>query len=112
LQLRLSAGDIERLIAGYQGGATVYRLAQKLGVHRRSLSHPLRAGGVDLRADRINAVEDKEAIRLYTTGMSLKALSQQLGYSADTISGALARAGIGRRSCSASRSTPRQACTI
>lgn len=83
--VRLSAVQVGRLIEHYQCGATVYELAAEFGIQRATVACRLKDAGVILRRQGPVATDIDEMIRLYTSGLSLAAVGQRLGFDAETI---------------------------
>jgi hypothetical protein len=73
---RLSAHEVEALLADYEAGGRVGELAKVYGIHRTTVSaHVARAGKT--RGQLTEARAD-EAVRLYEQGWSLRAVGRHL----------------------------------
>ena len=72
--------DLQRaeLIELYRAGQTVYQLADKYGIHRRTISKHLRSAGVRLRLDGLTIEQIDEAEQLYASGQSLARIADIL----------------------------------
>jgi transposase-like protein len=73
---------------------TVYELAAKHGCHRTTISRHLNQNGVNVTRCKMDTRQIKEAVMLYESGLSLKAVGKLLGITKTTIRQALIRAGI------------------
>jgi IS30 family transposase len=80
LQLRLQQPEIERLLAQYQTGATVYEWAAQFGIHRGTVSNLLKRNGVRTRNRPLSATQMSEAIAPYQRGNSLATLGAAIGW--------------------------------
>lgn len=96
---RLRQPEVEKLVAGYLGGATVYRLGEEFGIHRTTVSKLLEREGVGRRNRPLSATQVADAIELYSSGKSLVAVGELLGVHPSTIWMTLKREGIKRRDC-------------
>jgi hypothetical protein len=68
---RVEAVQVQKLIAGYQDGATVYKLGERFGIERRTVSEIPHRHGVTTRRRGLSAEQVDEAVRLYEGGWSL-----------------------------------------
>jgi lambda repressor-like predicted transcriptional regulator len=102
----LKPGEIARLVAGHQTGATVRELAGQFGIHRKTVSAHLRREGVTIRPRGLQPSEVDEAARLYGQGWSTVGLGKTFGVSSHTIGAALRAAGVAIRTRSG-REAPR-----
>jgi hypothetical protein len=93
---QLDARQAERLIAGYQAGATVYELGEQFGIERRTVSVILHREGVAIRG-RLTAEQIDEATRLYEVGWSLALIGHKLGTTANTVRARLLERGVRMR---------------
>ncbi len=91
---RLRSAEIERLVAGYLDGLTVYQLADQFPIHRATVSLLLERQGVPRRNRPLSPDQVKRARALYATGQSLVAVGGQLGCHASTIYSALRKVGV------------------
>ncbi|MFF3566900.1 hypothetical protein ACFYXQ_03865 [Nocardia jiangxiensis] len=94
---RLDDGQIRELIAGYEGGATVYELGARFGIERRTVSEILRRHGVPMRRKGLSAEQIDDAIHLYSLGWSLARVGQHLGADPTTVLAKLRQRGIPTR---------------
>jgi DNA-binding CsgD family transcriptional regulator len=96
-QLRASSELISQMVAEYRAGATTYQLADRHGLNRNTVAKHLRAAGLRLRVDGLTPDQAVEACRLYETGLSLAAVGERFGVTANPIAAALQQAGVNRR---------------
>ena len=96
-QRRLRDAELDRLVAGYQSGATVYELADQFGVHRHTVSDILERNDVPRRYQKLSSEQIETARSLYRSGLSLTKIGHQVDRSAETIRQALLRVGIQMR---------------
>ncbi|MGH9210971.1 MAG: helix-turn-helix domain-containing protein [Acidimicrobiales bacterium] len=92
-QKRLDADGVARLVAAYQAGGRVRKLAAEFGVHRDTVHNILERQGV-LRPRGLQPGELLEAIRLYGDGWSLDRLATEFDVSPSTVNRALRQAGV------------------
>jgi DNA-binding CsgD family transcriptional regulator len=84
------------LADGYRAGATVYDLAAKFGINRKTVSIQLKALGVPMRRTSLTDAELTRAVALYGSGLSLAAIGVQLGRHHSVVERALKRTGVHR----------------
>lgn len=96
---RLRPDQVEKVVAGYQAGATLRELGERFSVHRTTVSELLEQRGVERRYASLSPTQVAEGIRLYHTGMSLVAVGKELGVNQSTVWSALKRAGAPLRDC-------------
>lgn len=85
VQRRLTAEEVERLVAEYQAGADMKQLAQTWAMHRTTVAAQLRKAGVELRRQGVPDERLQEAVRLYAEGWSLQRLAERYGCDAETV---------------------------
>jgi AraC-like DNA-binding protein len=83
--VRLTAGQLARLVERYQSGATVYDLAAEFGMHRATVARRLKGAGVTLRLHGPTSANIDNMVRLYASGLSLVAVGERLGFTAETV---------------------------
>ncbi len=88
-QTRLTKIQRAEVAMRYEEGATVYELAALYGCHRSTISTMLREGGVHMRLQSPTALEVDMMVRLYQSGLSMKAVGLRCGFSPGTIGTAL-----------------------
>jgi len=76
---------VERLIADYRAGATVYTLGGQFGIDRRTVGAILKRHGVQTRWQRLSPAQIDEAVELYESGWSLAQVGERLGVTATTV---------------------------
>jgi transposase len=84
-QKRLDENEIQRLIAEYGTGLTVYQLAARFGCHRTTVSGCLKARGVKMRRRSLCEEQVIEAIHLYESGLSSAKVGERVGANAETV---------------------------
>jgi transposase-like protein len=95
-QRRLDPEGIARLVAAYEAGGRVKRLATEFGIHRDTVHNILKREGV-LRQPGIQPEDLPEAIRLYHDGWSLARLAAEYDVSPSTVTNTLRRIGVAIR---------------
>jgi DNA-directed RNA polymerase specialized sigma24 family protein len=94
---QLRTDQIEQLIADYQSGATVYELADRFGIERRTVSNILHRHGVPMRRRGLSPDQADHAIHLYNLGWSLARVGEHLGVNHTTVLTKLRERGIPTR---------------
>jgi uncharacterized protein (DUF433 family) len=82
---QLKPAQVENLLDDYQAGATVYQLADRFGIERRTVSNILKRHGITPRWRQLTDEQIKEAIQLYREGWSLAKLGKHFGVAGTTI---------------------------
>ncbi len=93
----LDADQVQELIAGYHAGATVYELADRFGVDRRTVSAILHRHGVEMRRRGLSAEQVNEAVHLYESGWSQARIGERMGVSPTTVLNRLTERGVTMR---------------
>ncbi|WP_459986867.1 hypothetical protein, partial [Nocardioides sp. AN3] len=85
--IRLNETQLNRLVAGYEGGATVFELAAEFGIGRNTVALQLKGAGVTMRRSGHTPTDAEvdETVRLYKSGLSLAKMGQRLGFVARTV---------------------------
>ena len=96
-QKRLDENEIERLIAEYRTGLTIYQLATRFGCHRTTVSECLKARGIQMRRRPLCEEQIIEAIRLYQSGLSVAKVADQVGAKSETVRLRLIERGVQMR---------------
>ncbi|WP_280478041.1 hypothetical protein [Nocardia asiatica] len=94
---QLDADEVAELITGYQAGATVYELAARFGIERRTVSNILHRHEVPMRRRGLSPDQVDTAIHLYKLGWSLARVGNHLDVNHTTVLTALRRRGIPTR---------------
>lgn len=95
---RLTPETIAQLVVDYETGDSAAKLMQRYHLGKSTVLRLLQDNGAALRTQRcISPTEAARAIELYRSGLSLRAVGDQLGFDDDTILNALKRAGVTRR---------------
>ncbi|WP_052318964.1 helix-turn-helix domain-containing protein [Streptomyces pluripotens] len=88
---------MQELVTAYEVGATVYQLADRFGIERRTVSKILKRQGVATRWQRLSEADVDEAERLYAKGLSLARVAERLDVAADTVRLRLLKRGVKMR---------------
>jgi hypothetical protein len=94
---RLRPPEITELVKAYQGGKTVYELAQQFSVHRNNVSKLLKREGVLLRWRSLSASQIELAVELYQAGQSAAMIAHQFACDPGTVRLALIKSGVKMR---------------
>ena len=94
---QLDTDQVQKLIAGYQAGATVYELGAGFGIERRAVSNILHRHGVQMRRRSLSPDQVDDAIHLYKLGSSLERVGQHLNVDHTTVLTKLRERGIPTR---------------
>jgi predicted HTH domain antitoxin len=76
---------VERLIAGYRAGATVYTLGSQFGIDRRTVGAILKRNGVATRGGGLSPTEIDEAVELYESRWSLSRIAERVAVAPTTV---------------------------
>jgi hypothetical protein len=85
---------VAELIRAYKEGATTYELARHYRLHRETVSKILERQAVPRRLQSMTPEELRQAISLYSSGLSLLAVGKKLGFDRTTIWRALNGASV------------------
>jgi len=94
---RLSKEEVQQLIEGYEGGATVYELGDRFGIKRQTVSVILKRREVRMRRQGLTLEQVDEAVRLYGVGWSLARISIKFDTTANTVRSRLLERGVRMR---------------
>jgi DNA-directed RNA polymerase specialized sigma24 family protein len=94
---RLKDAEVDELVAAYEAGATVYQLADRFRINRRTVSKIIKRRGVETRWQRLTEADVDEAEHLYAQGWSLARVGERLGVSDDTVRLRLLKRGVQMR---------------
>lgn len=86
--------EVDRMVALYEEGQTVYELADLFGCHRQTVSRQLKSRGVHMRLTGMTPDQLDEARQLYESGMTLRAVGKAVGASRNHVRTCLAEAGV------------------
>ncbi|WP_042174146.1 helix-turn-helix domain-containing protein [Streptomyces sp. NBRC 110035] len=89
--------QIQQIIEGYAGGATVYQLGERFGISRQRVGKILKRHGVEMRMRGLSVEQIDEAVRLYQAGQSLARIGERLGVDAGTVRARVVERGIRMR---------------
>ena len=93
----LPPDQVEKLIAGYQAGATVYELGDLFGIDRKTVSRILRRHDVPMRRTGLLPEQVDEAARLYEDGWSTALIAEHLNTDQRTVQRRLGEHGVTMR---------------
>jgi hypothetical protein len=85
LRRRLSAQQIEALVARYNAGEDTPALSRAFGISRGGLRKLLLAQDVSFRKQPMTPEDTERAIRLYECGLTIDQVVEQVGYSFSTV---------------------------
>ena len=94
---RLVPDEVAALVDGYQAGATVYELADRFGINRKTVARYLHRQGVKMRRQGLTAKQVAEAAQLYERGWSLAQIADRYGVWSRTVHLALLARGVKMR---------------
>jgi DNA invertase Pin-like site-specific DNA recombinase len=89
--------QVQKLIAEYQAGATVYQLGERFGISRQTVGKILKRQGVTMRMQGLTPEQIEEAVRLYEGGWSLARIGTKLKVDAGTVHARLRERGVRMR---------------
>ena len=93
---QLSDEQVGELIEGYKAGATVYDLAERFKINRKTVSSILHRAGVQIRG-RLTPEQVDDAVELYSAGWSLARIGDRLGVDGTTVLNRLREQGVRTR---------------
>ena len=96
-QRRLQRAEQEDLVARYQAGDLMSELAQRYGIHRRTVSAILKRHGVPTRPSGLAPEQVQRAVLMYAQGRSLAKIGKLLGVDAGTVHARLRQQGVQMR---------------
>ncbi|WP_441005552.1 helix-turn-helix domain-containing protein [Plantibacter sp. CFBP 8798] len=85
----VSPSLVERLVAEYRAGDSVYELQQRHGVHRNTIAKHLRDHGLQLGRQPLSTAEVHRAHELHAEGLSLNAIGRKMGRDPKTVKAVL-----------------------
>jgi hypothetical protein len=88
---------IEELVARYNAGEGTPALGREYGVSKTGLLQLFQTEGVSLRRQAISPQDAERAVRLYESGLTIKQVVEQVGYSFGTIRRVLHDHGVALR---------------
>jgi DNA-binding transcriptional ArsR family regulator len=88
---------VQQLIEGYQAGATVYELGERVGIKRQTVSRHLHRSGVEMRMRGLSPEQIDEAVRLYEAGWSLFRIGERMNADTGTVRARLRERGVRMR---------------
>jgi DNA invertase Pin-like site-specific DNA recombinase len=94
---QLDDQQVQRLIEGYQVGATAYELGDRFGIARQTVGKILKREGVTMRRRGLTPGQVDEAVRLYKAGWSLTRIGERMGVDPTTVLNRLRERGVRTR---------------
>ncbi|MGH9089887.1 MAG: helix-turn-helix domain-containing protein [Acidimicrobiales bacterium] len=96
--IRLEPPQVAELVAAYEGGATVNKLAEGYGIDRTTVLAHLRRQGVPKQVRGTLGPDDvKTAVRLYKAGATIESVAHELDIGSSTVGRILNKAGVTMR---------------
>ncbi|MCY9784558.1 hypothetical protein KIK06_11710 [Nocardiopsis sp. EMB25] len=93
---RLKPHEINELIAAYQAGTNVYKLGERFGITRQTVSAILKRHGAQIRKRGLSEEEIDEAVQLYRQGWSLTQIGKHFEVDSRTVRSRLLERGARR----------------
>lgn len=110
----VSPSVVDELVAGYQAGTSVPKLAVQYAINRETVGKHLKTRGINTREPKISSEQIQEAAALYREGWSLARLGKTFGVDDGTVRSRLLEVGVvmrpqrgGRPSANAEGTRPR-----
>jgi predicted DNA-binding protein (UPF0251 family) len=94
---QLETDQAEKLIVGYQAGATVYELGERFGIDRKTVSRILHRHDVPMRRAGLRPEQVREAVRLYDQGWSTSQIATRMKTDQRTVQRRLGEQGMQMR---------------
>lgn len=91
---RLRQAEIEKVVAGYRAGASVYKLGRQFQIHRDTVASILERQGIPRRGRPLSPAQIEKSVRLYGEGQSLAKIAPKMGCHPSTVRLALLSAGV------------------
>ena len=97
LRRRLGARKIKELVRRYEAGEYTTDLSREYGISKAGLLDLLRGEGVSIRKQPMTEGDIDRAVELYESGLTIKQVVEQIGYSNGPIRNALHVRGVRMR---------------
>jgi transposase len=94
---KLTADEVNSLIAGYKAGTTVHQLADRFKIHRATVSGHLHGHGGQMRMRGMSGEQVNRAAALYRQGWSAAPIGIHFGVDVTTVWRKLRRRGVDMR---------------
>lgn len=94
LRRRLAPKVIQEIVHRYTKGETIRALSRAYGVSRSGLCQLLQEEDVTLREQGITPDDAERTVRLYESGLTIRQVVEQVGYSYGTIQRLLHQRGV------------------
>lgn len=105
-QTSLKPEQVDELVALYQQGWTLVKLAERFGIHKRTAAAHLVRRSVPLRGKGLAEEDRTEAVQLYEGGATLLEVGLRFGVSEQTVRRALVVEGVKIRPSGRRRKVP------
>ena len=93
----LEPDQVEKLITGYQAGATVYELGDLFAIDRKTVSRILRRHDIPMRRTGLHPEQINEATQLHKDGWSTAQIAKRMNTNQRTVQRRLSERGIKMR---------------
>ncbi|MCA1836699.1 MAG: hypothetical protein LC721_10390 [Actinobacteria bacterium] len=93
----LEPDQVEKLIAGYEAGATVYELGDLFEIDRKTVSWILRRHDIPMRRTGLRPEQIDEAAQLYKDGWSTAQIAERMNTDQRTVQRRLGEQGVSMR---------------
>lgn len=90
----LRQDEIDELVEAYVGGATVFDLAKRFGIDRKTVGQHLERRNVKTKPISLHPDDVSAAAELYRSGWSLIRLAEKFGVAGNTVRRYLLQAGV------------------
>ena len=94
LRRRLGARKVKELVSRYEAGEYTTDLSREYGISKAGLLDLLRGEGVSIRKQPMTPEDIDRAVELYESGLTIKQVVEQIGYSNGPIRSALHARGV------------------
>lgn len=97
---RLAPDRVEKLIALYTQGDSIYQLARRFSIHRGTVKDHLYRAGVEIRPgaqSKLSESDKNEITKLYEKGLSIHKIALQFGVTDNPVHRALKERGVKMR---------------
>jgi DNA-binding CsgD family transcriptional regulator len=107
--VRLSANEIDALVAAYESGASAADCAARFGVHEQTVRNHLARRGIARRVNRrkLSDADVEAAVERHRAGESSSAIARSLHVSPDTVLRELGRSSTEPGPCGSGATLPR-----
>lgn len=107
LSHRLTPDMMSEIISRYQAGEPTTTLSKDYGVSRSSIASLLRKEGVALRGQAMTKESIDRAVALYSQGLTIRQVADEVKYSYSTVRSAIRSKGVCMRASGVKQGQPR-----